>query len=263
MLRIILALIGLQIRTQMEYRTAFFIDRVAQILSYTAAFGAIWVLLNRFDTIGGWRWPEMAILISFQLLSYSIGAALSFVQFRGIEEQVRLGTFDSLLVKPINPWVYLTFSGFNMGYLGHVVLAVGLMLWALAAVDTEWTLWSVVYLIASLLSASVFVAAIMTMIGVSALVVVQSSYFYSVFFGLCELTRYPLNVFPSGLQWTLLTVLPFAFMNYVPTAVLLGKDVPLLGVAAGPLSLLAGPLLAGIAALHWRWCLARYQGGGG
>lgn len=263
MLRLTLELIRLQIRTQMEYRAAFFVDRIAQILSYAAAFGAIWVLLNRFDTIGGWRWPEMAILISFQLLSYAIGAALSFVQFRGIEEQVRIGTFDSLLVRPVSPWLYLTFSGFNIGYLGHVVLAVALMLWALTEGDTQWTAESVIYLVASLLSASMFVAAVLTIIGASALVVVQSSYFYSVFFSLCELTRYPLTVFPAGLQLTLLTVLPFAFMNYVPTAVFIGKGVPLLGSSAGPLSLAAGPLMAGIAVLHWRWCLSRYQGAGG
>jgi ABC-2 type transport system permease protein len=259
----VLMLVRMHVRSQMEYRAAFVMDRVAQILSYGAAFSAIWVLLNRFHTLGGWRWPEMALLLSFQLLAYSLGAALSFVQFRDLEDLVRLGTFDALLVRPIHPWVYLTFSGLNIGYLGHVILAVGLMAWALVVADVDWTIWKALYFLGALISASMVVAAVMTMIGVSALVLVQSSYLYSIFFGFWELTRYPMNIYPAALQWVLVTVVPLGFMNYVPVAVFLGKDVALLGAWGGTLSLLAGPVAAVAAILHWRWCLVRYQGGGG
>lgn len=262
-MKTILMLVRMHVRSQMEYRAAFVMDRVAQILSYGAAFSAIWVLLNRFNTLGGWRWSDMALLLSFQLLAYSLGASLSFVQFRDLEEQVRLGTFDALLVRPINPWLYLTFSGLNIGYLGHVILAVALMAWALVVADVDWTVWHVVYFGAALISASLVVAAVMTMIGVSALVLVQSSYLYSIFFGFWELTRYPMNIYPAALQWVLVTVVPLGFMNYVPVAAFLGKDVALLGPWGMALSLLAGPVAVGAAVWHWRWCLARYQGGGG
>ena len=124
MIKTIFMLVRMHVRSQMEYRAAFVMDRVAQILSYGAAFSAIWAPLNPFSTLGAWRWSHMALLLSFQLLAYSLGASLSFVQFRDLEEQVRLGTFDALLVRPINPWLYLTFSGLNIGYLGHVILAV-------------------------------------------------------------------------------------------------------------------------------------------
>jgi len=262
-MKTVLMLIRMHVRSQMEYRAAFVMDRVAQILSYGAAFSAIWVLLNRFNTLGGWRWSDMALLLSFQLLAYSLGASLSFVQFRDLEEQVRLGTFDALLVRPINPWLYLTFSGLNIGYLGHVILAVALMAWALVVADVDWTAWRVLYFIAALVSASLVVAAVMTMIGVSALVLVQSSYLYSIFFGFWELTRYPISIYPAALQWALVTVVPLGFMNYVPVAVFLGKDVALLGPWGMALSLLAGPAAVSAAIWHWRWCLARYQGGGG
>jgi ABC-2 type transport system permease protein len=45
--------------------------------------------------------------------------------------------------------------------------------------------------------------------------------------------------------------------------VFLGKDVAVLGGWALPLSLLSGPIAVGIAMLHWRWSIRRYQGGGG
>ena len=61
----------------------------------------------------------------------------------------------------------------------------------------------------------------------------------------------------------MLTFIPLAFMAAVPTAVLLGKPVPLLGDWAGPAALLAGPVLAGLAGLFWRYGINKYQGAGG
>jgi ABC-2 type transport system permease protein len=257
-------LMKMYVKTQVEYRGGFLLDRVAQILSYGAVFAGVWVMLNRFGSLGGWRWSEMALLLSFHLLAYSLGAMLSFVQFRDLEEMVRLGTFDVLLVKPISPWTYLTFGGLNiMGYSGHIVLAIGIMVWALIQVHAEWSVWSAVYVVVSLISAAMVTAAVMTMIGVAALTLVQSSYLYSIFFGFWILGRYPLSIFPVALQWIMVTIVPLGFMNYVPVAVFLGKDVAVLGGAALPLSLLAGPIAVGIAMLHWRWSIRRYQGGGG
>ena len=263
MLRVLPLLVRMHIKSRMEYRGAFFLDRLAQVLSYSAAFAAIWVLLWKFETLGGWVWPELALLLGFQLLAYSFGAALSFVQFRELEELVRRGQFDVLMVKPISPWAYLTFSGLNIDYVGHIAVAGILMVWALGQVDVTWTAATVAYLAASILSAALVVAAFMTMIGVSALVLVQSSHLYSIFFGFWELSRYPLNIYPAALQWAMITVMPLAFMGYVPAAVFLGKDVAVLGELGLPLSLLAGPLSVLAATAHWRWCIRRYQGGGG
>ena len=121
-------LIHLHVKAEMEYRGAFIIDRVAQIVTYGAFYGTIYILLLKFGTLGGWSWPEMALLFSIQILSYSLGAALSFVQFRELEELVRLGTMDALLVKPFSPWAYLAFAGINIGlmqdpeHVSHIAL---------------------------------------------------------------------------------------------------------------------------------------------
>ena len=103
----------------------------------------------------------------------------------------------------------------------------------------------------------------MTMVGACAFVLVRSRYLYTVFFGFFELTRYPLSIFPAGIQWVLFTVVPLGFMNYVPVAWLLGKPIPIIGDTGGLLAPLAGPLLVLLAVAHWTWSIRRYQGGGG
>jgi ABC-2 type transport system permease protein len=256
-------MIRLQIRMRLAYRVAFLLNRLAQIIAYASAFSAIWVLIHRFDNLAGWRWPELALLLSFQLLGYGLGAALSFTQMRDMEEAIRSGSFDTLLIKPYSPWLYLVFSGLNLGYLGHLLLAVGMIAWSLTAVGIDWTPFKAAYALAALLSSAAMVCAMLTMIGASAFVLTRSRYLYGIFFGFWELLRYPLNIFPASLQWLLLTIVPMGFMNYVPVAYLLGKPPVVVGELGGLLAPLAGALMVGLAVLQWRYCIRRYQGAGG
>lgn len=263
MFRTLLLLVKMHFKSELEYRGAFMLDRLAQIMAYGATYAAIWVLLNKFETLGGWNWPELALLLSFQLLAYAIGAAFSFVQFRDFENMVRRGTFDVLLVKPFSPWAYLVFSKLNIGYIGHIILGLGLMIWSLGALNIDWSVGLVLFLMTSLVSASILIAAIMTGIGASAMIFVQSNHLYSIFFGFLELTRYPIHIYPVALQWLLIVFMPLAFVNYVPVAAFLGKDVALLGNSAPVFALIAGPIVALLTMLFWRSALRRYQSGGG
>ena len=104
-------------------------------------------------------WPELALLLSFQLLCHSIGAAISFVQFAtsGI---ARLGT-DTLLVKPMSPGP-MVFSELTRlcGPCGAGHSADG---WTLTQVGIDWTAFHVIYLVLSIVSAGSN-AALMTLL---------------------------------------------------------------------------------------------------
>ncbi len=256
-------LVKLFIKSEMEYRGAWLLDRVAQIVNYSAGYAAIWILLAKFDTLGGWNWPELALLLSFGLFIYALGASFSFVQMRQLEDVIHRGQFDVLMVKPFSPWAYIVFSGLNVAYAGHVVLALALMAWALTQVDVTWTIGLAAYLVVAVIGATMMIAALMTMVGACAFVLVKSRYLYSIFFGFFELTRYPLTIFPAGIQWVLFTVVPLGLATFVPIAYLLGKPIPLIGDIGGLLAPLAGPLFVALAAFHWTWSVRRYQGGGG
>lgn len=263
-LRIAASLSLMRIKTQMEYRVAFFLDRIAQFVAYSASFSALWVLLERFGSLGGWAWDELALLLSFHLLNYALGASVSFVQMRDLENLIARGEFDSIMVKPVSPWLYVVFEGFNIvGYSGHIVLAAVLMIWSMVQLPTSFDFWAILFLLASLASATLIVAALVTIIGATALHAVRARYLYPIFFGFWELMRYPLNIFPTTIVFTLLTIIPMGYLSFVPVAVILGKEVPILGVWAAPISLMVGPVLVVLTRLYWRRSILRYQGAGG
>lgn len=262
-LRLIPYLLEMNLKARMEYRADFWINGIAQIITYSSSIAVLWILVNRFGDLAGWTFPDLAFLFSFHMLGYSIGASMSFVQMRDLEEQVRLGTFDVLMTKPVSAWVFLVFSRFNLGYAAHVALGIAVMAWALVTADIQWSIGWVIYFVLAMISAALVTGAIMTAIGTTALIWTRSNHLYSLYFGFWELSRYPLAIFPAAIQWTMLTIVPMAFMAAVPCAVLLGKPVPVLGDFAGPAGLLAGPVLAGLAVMLWRYAMGKYQGAGG
>lgn len=262
-LSLLVYLVRLRVRTRLEFRASLVIAWVAQAFGYAGVFTQIWLILTRFENIGGWTWPQMALLLGFHTLGYALGACFTLVQLRRMEEIVLGGEFDTLLVRPLNPWAYLVFSGFNIEYGGHVVLGAGLIAWAVPQLSIVWTPATLVLFLGGLISAALITASMITIIGACALVLGRARYLFGIYFDFWELSRYPASIFAAPFQVALLSVIPLGYMAYVPVSVLLGRPVPYLASAAELVALVAGPLSVVAAAIFWRFCLNRYQGGGG
>jgi len=235
----------------------------ARVLSYVCLYIAIWIIVERFEMIGGWVWVEIAFLLGFHMFAYAIGAALTFIQMRQLEEMVRQGQFEVLLVRPVNTWAYLVVSGLNLQYLGHLVLGFSLMIWALSNLDLVLSPLVIFQLVFSVVSAAMLTTAFLTMLGGSALLITRTRFFFGLFYDFWELGRYPLVIFPWPLQALLLTALPMGYTAFVPAAAVLGKEVPFWGDWASTAGMLAGPVFGGLAVLFWRFCLRKFEGVGG
>lgn len=258
-----LYVIRLQIRTRLQYRANLVIGWVAQAFGYASVYGTIWIIANRFERIGGWTWPEIALMLGFHLLGYALGAIFTLVQFRSMEELVRLGTYDALLTRPVNTWAFIVLSGVNIEYGGHIALGIGMITWSIIQLDIDLSILTFFYLVASLFSAALLTGAILTIIGATALVLNRSRHLLGIYFDFWELARYPLTIFALPLQLALLSVAPLGYMAYVPVAALLGKPLPILGELSSLAAILSGPAMAVISILVWHACHRHYQSAGG
>ena len=255
----------MNLKAQMEYRADFWITGIAQIITYSSSIAVLWILVNRFGDLAGWTLPDLAFLFAFHMLGYSIGASMSFVQMRDLEEQVRLGTFDVLLTKPISTWVYHgLLAASTSATPAHVILGVAVM--ALGADDGGDRL-------VDRLGALLHCIAAQRGTGHrrdhdhdrhhgADLDAVQPP-----LFALLRL----LGAVPLPAQ-DLPRRHPVGDADHRPDG-LHGRgpvrraarqaDVPILGDWAGPAALLAGPLVVLVSMALWRYAMNRYQGAGG
>ncbi|POF27794.1 ABC transporter permease [Roseibium marinum] len=261
-IRLAWKLASLGFRVQLQFKGSFLLNRIAQVIAYGSSFGAIFILTYRIGGMAGWVWRELLFLMSFQLLSYSLGAAFCFVQFRELESNVRKGTFDLLLVKPAPAWLYIIFAKFNFDYIGHVCLALTLMAWSSIHL-VDWNFITVLYLFAAILNSAALTASMLLMIGALSLFGIRVYYLYVIFFSVLEFTRYPIVIFPLLLQVTVVVLVPLAFMSYIPVAYLLDHPIPIVGPMGGVFVIFVGPLSICAATFVWHRGLVNYQGAGG
>jgi len=102
--RFYVQLISINIRSQLQYRTSFFLMAAGNFMISIADFLAVWVLFSRFSLLRGWRLPEIALL--YGLISTSFAFSEAFARgFDVFGQQVQSGEFDRMLCRngPI-PW---------------------------------------------------------------------------------------------------------------------------------------------------------------
>lgn len=256
-------LVFLLTKERMEYRGDFLLAVIAQIINYTGDYIIIWLFLRKFDTLAGWSWPEIALLYSLGLFTYALGASFSFVQMRELESQVKNGTFDSILIKPVNPYLYIVCRGFNLGYLAHVAISGSVLLWALFKLNLSLSWVEVVYLILCIIGGAMIQAGFMSVIGAVSFVWVKTNFLFTLFFRFKEFISYPLPVFGTFIQVLLTFVIPFAFINYYPAAFMLTKETALLSSWTMWIVPIVGPLCYFLGYRIWMSSVNRYQGAGG
>ena len=256
-------LAGAKLRSDWQYRTSFLVLFLASFFATAMDFVGIAVIFTNTRELGGWSLEQVAFLygvsgMCFGLADFIVGSV------ERVGPKVRDGSFDQLLIRPVNVLVNLTASEFGFRRLGRILQGLAVFVVALTFVTIDWTLGRV--LIIPLMVASG------TVIAVATWVITSSVSFWTVnteelantfTYGGATITSYPLHIFESWLRVTLTYVFPLVFVNYLPALYVLDVTTPL---ALPSWLRFASPIAAVIAATVaqqvWRHGLRRYQSTG-
>ncbi len=258
-------LIDIQIRSQLQYRAAFWFDLVATGLSTALSFGSLALVMQRFDKIGGWTLAEVALLYGMVEMAFGVMDLL----FSGFDppyfgQHVRRGTFDQLLLRPASILVQVLGSRFVLRRVGRIAQGAVILGAALLWAHVRWTPWKVIYLplvFASLVSffAGLFIAG-------SAITfwTVESVEVVNIFtYGGSEMMAYPMHIYPEAMRRVFTYVVPAIFLNYYPALYILDRPDPFGLPSYAPfLAPIAGAGVLGAGLLFWRVGLRAYQSTG-
>ncbi len=245
-------------KSRMEYRADFFLGVFGQILGYAADYVILWLLIQSFSTIDGWTWPELAFLVSLNILSYAIGASFTYTPTANMEELIRTGDFDKYLTKPLNTLMYLIASLFNFGYIAHITISLSILLWSVTALPVQWTFLKILYLICILIGGAMIQAGALILVSCWGFLFTKSQYLFSLYFKMKEFISYPMSIYAPFIQICLTWIIPLAFINYYPSLFLLGKQEGVLVY----LTPLLGPVFLTVVIKLWFAGVNRYQGTG-
>lgn len=248
----------------MEYRFAFITDLMVQAIIYIGIYLSIWIIFNKFQTVKGWNLYEVLFLYNLNMFSYSLSSLFFWSPFNELESMVQEGTFDSILIRPLNPFLSLIFRGFNHGFLGSLIL--GIMIFGLCAdkLSIVWTFGKIIWLLIVILGAILIQAAIMIATGSLCFWFIKSSAVIdTAIYGFRRFLDYPIIIYDKIVQVLITFIIPYAFVNYYPSQYFLNKTGE---VVFSPYfkygTPVVGLLFFFISYRIWVWGLSKYQSTG-
>jgi len=212
----------------MQYRLNFLMDVGFGLLFQSLGFVFVWIVVGQFDAIGGWSLGEITLLYGLRLAAHGIWLLL-FSQLYSIDRQVQQGEYDRMLLRPIPALLQLMFGRFRVTVLGDLLGGSVLLGIGLVAVDIDWSVPKVLFLLATLFGGAALDGTFQ--LGPAALtfryldsmplrVIFDSMFMY---FG-----GYPVTIFDRPARFLITYLVPLAFMAWVPATILLDKtsDLP-------------------------------------
>ncbi|GAA2745514.1 MULTISPECIES: ABC transporter permease [Kitasatospora] len=254
---------GMWTRSIMSYRVSFVLMLLANTAVTFLDFVVLMLMFRHTDRLGGWSLPEIGFL--YGTSTGALGVANLLVgSIDGLGDRIRVGTLDTVLIRPAPALAQLCAERFSLRRVGRLAQAAAVLAWSLTALPVHWTPGRVLMVPLLLLCGSVIFGAIF--VGGATLQFwwgeakeLQNSLTY----GGATLLHYPPTVFAKELVAATVFGVPLAFVNWLPALYVLDKPDPLgLPEAFRFAAPLAAALAATAAGLLWRAGLRAYRGTG-
>ena len=238
----------------LEYRLNFVFLVAAEFVCYSTQLILFEVLYRHTNIIGNWNLPQMRVFIFLVLFVDSIYMILWDSNFSAFTDNVRKGTLDLLLMKPINSMFMLSSQKISVSHIPCLFITGAGLIWALAQLpDFNWLrlLWLIILIPSGL---SVIFCGRFALNSTS-IIFTRADFLQYVWYSLFRLGLRPDAIYSGFLRVILIFIIPFAMVASIPARVLLEPIAPwmLLWGAILPFGLFWA------LKKYWAYCLKFYS----
>lgn len=258
-------LLGVQLRSQMQYRLSFFLRVGSTFLTVFFEFAAVALVLERFGHISGWTIGEVAVLYGMVEIAFGMMDLI----FSGFDpprfgQNIRKGGFDQMLLRPVNITMQVFGSMLELRRLAKVAMGVLILSYGVGQVDIIWTIPKFLLAVSSIISMFCFFGGLFIIGSTITFWTVESIEAINILtYGGSQLIQYPMHIYQRWMRDLFTFVVPAIFLNYFPALYILDKADPL---QFPPLATFASPLVGFgmllIALTFWQFGIRHYQSTG-
>lgn len=228
LIKLYLRYIYVYVRTQLEYKFAFFSDIIINILWFSSLYLGIWIIFNKFHLIKDWSYYEVMLLYTINLFSGEFAGMFVWYPMMRMEDMVQNGDFDSILIRPLNPLVHMIIGNFDHTFIGQIVLSTILFVICLQKLVIVWTITKVLSFILILISAIIIQASILILSGAFSFWIIKSRIIIDLtwnhFSSIRKFIDFPITIYNKSIQFLLVFIIPYAFINFVPVNYFINKS---------------------------------------
>ncbi len=251
---------GARVRSDMQYRLSFALFTLSQFTVTALDFVAILVVFSNVPTLAGWSLGEVAFL--YGLGNFAFGLADLFVgSIEYVQVEIRMGTFDRLLLRPASPLVQVLADRFSLRRLGKV--AEGALVFGIGChvAGIHWTPARIGMTALSVVTGATIFSALWVLTSCVCFWWVEAREAQNALtYGGNYLSQYPLGIYGAWLRRILAYTLPVAFVNYFPATYVLNRHdrlglpawTPFASPAVAVITVLLASTMWRVAVRHYR-----------
>ncbi len=244
------------VQTDMAYRIDFFTRVITSLLSLMTTVGGLAVAFRYTTKIGDWSFPQVMALLAIYYLMDGVIEMFIAPNMRSIMDQVRNGSLDFVLLKPVSSQFLATFRQINIWRIVSLMVGTGLLLYTLSRLSLHVGLPQAFAFVGTLMAGAVVVYSFWLCLVTLTFWYTRISNIEQLVWQAFEAGRYPIEIYPGWLRGVLTYVIPIAFIITVPAQALAGKIGLNFLIVAFAVSLIFGLL----SSAFWRFGLKHYTG---
>ena len=254
-LSLLLVLIRNSVQNELAYRVNLLVSVVLTLVGMAGAVGGVLVVYNHTTSIRGWTLSEtLALLGLFAIMSGLLNTfiAPNLDQFA---EDIRKGTLDFTLMKPVNSQFLVSFQRCVIWGLADVLAGSAVLVYALISGFHEGAgpLQILAFAVAAAAGTAIVYSLWMSLATV-AFWTVKIDNMTAILHAFFDMGRFPVDAYPTWLRRALTYIVPVAFVTSVPVEALGGRSTPLALAAA--VAIAAAMLF--LSTRLWRLGLSKY-----
>jgi len=249
--RFVVAHLALNLQAAMEYRASFISQIVGMMLN-----DAIWiffwfVFFARFKVVKGWEFSDVIMLWAVLTVAYGIATGI-FGNALRLSKIIAEGGLDFFLGLPRDVLLSVLVARLNISALGDLLF--GLILFVFAGTLTLGGV--ALFFLVCILAGSVIVSWFVLVNSLAFFMGSSENLSMQMLNALLSFATYPFPIFSGPVRFLLFTLIPAAFIGYVPVMILKGANWWfILGLTAFAVG------LGLFARFVFLWGLRRYESG--
>lgn len=204
----------------LEFRMNFVLLVCGEFIWYSTQLILFEVLYRHTQIIGEWNLAQMRVFIFLVLFVDSIYMILWDPNFSSFTENVRKGTLDLLLVKPINSMFMLSSQKVSISHIPCLFITGAGFIWAVNQIP-DFNYWKLLWLFILVPAGLSVIFCGRFALNCSAILFTRADFLQYLWYSMFRLGLRPDAIYSGFIRFVLVFVLPFAMVASIPARVLL------------------------------------------
>jgi ABC-2 type transport system permease protein len=255
-LRLLWLHLRLGILNELQYRTNLGIQIIQSAVGLVTALLGLGIVFSKTDTLGGWRPAELLAIVGVYTLVSGITQLVVRPSLQRFMEDIRLGTLDFTLTKPVDAQALVSMRQIEVWKLLDVLIGIVVLVVAITQLGASIGPAQALAFAVALLAGVTIIYSFLLILATCAFWWVRLDNILNIFQSMYEAGRWPIGIYPPWLRYILTFLVPVGFAITVPTEGLVGRltSPTLLGAIALAIAL---PL---VARAFWKFGVRHYSG---